>query len=147
MKILYDSDVLLDVLLARPEFHDASLAALDLAATGHEGYIAAHAVTNLYYIIGVLDESLKNTANKSHQIKQKLASLLINLSVSPVNQEVVEMALSSSMKDFEDAVCFYAALNSGVDLLVTRNISHYPQGQDLSVVLPSASTCLTNSPK
>lgn len=45
--------------------------------------------------------------------------------VTSVDQKVVDMALRSRARDFEDALQYYSAFKSGVDVLVTRNVSDY----------------------
>jgi hypothetical protein len=51
-KVLFDSDVLLDVLLNRHPFIIDSAQALNVVATEKvKGYLSGHAVTNLYYIM------------------------------------------------------------------------------------------------
>ena len=42
------------------------------------------------------------------------------------------MALSSSFKDFEDAIQSYSALENGIKVLITRNLKDYTQS-DLTV--------------
>lgn len=52
MRVLFDSDVLLDVLLEQQPSFTTSVLALDLVAQGKvEGYIAGHVVTNLFYLL------------------------------------------------------------------------------------------------
>ncbi len=51
-QVLFDSDVLLDVLLNRHPFVIDSAKALNTVATDQvKGFLAGHAVTNLYYIM------------------------------------------------------------------------------------------------
>jgi predicted nucleic acid-binding protein len=50
-RVLFDSDVLLDVLDKREPHFQASVQALNTVKTGKtQGYISGHAVTNIYYI-------------------------------------------------------------------------------------------------
>jgi hypothetical protein len=51
-RVLLDCDVVLDVLLKRPPFVLTSAQVLDAVVTAKiEGYLAGHAVTNIYYIL------------------------------------------------------------------------------------------------
>jgi predicted nucleic acid-binding protein len=51
-RVLFDSDVLLDVLGKREPHFQASVQALNTVKTGKtQGYISGHAVTNIYYIL------------------------------------------------------------------------------------------------
>lgn len=48
-RVVFDCDVILDVILVRQPFYRASLEALDAAGLGNvQGLISAHAVTNLF---------------------------------------------------------------------------------------------------
>ena len=49
LKVVFDLNILLDVLLAHLEFYDFSAQALALAETGSlQGWLAAHSVTTLF---------------------------------------------------------------------------------------------------
>lgn len=51
-QVLFDSDVLLDVLLQRQPFWTISARALNTVTQGKvEGYISSHATTNIFYIL------------------------------------------------------------------------------------------------
>jgi predicted nucleic acid-binding protein len=45
--------------------------------------------------------------------------------VLPVNDQVVDLALSSSFTDFEDALHYYTAITHDLDAIVTRNRRDY----------------------
>ena len=65
-----------------------------------------------------------------------LKDLLGIVEVAPSFTQSAVDALSSEMKDFEDALQAFAARSCGTEILLTRNISDY-QGVDfLSVLTP-----------
>src|SRR5690349_14182148 len=118
MRVLYDSDVLLDVLLARRPHVGSSAAALERVATGTvDGYVAGHAVTNLYYLLR------RQVGDK--KTRALLAQLLSKLTVAPVSDNVIRSALVSDFADFEDAVAHAAAVEAGIDVIVTRNAGDF----------------------
>ena len=116
MIALYDTNVVLDVLWPRPEFLGNSSSALNLAATGKiEGYLAAHAITTIDYL-----------ARRSPTYSRAaIASLLRHLKIAAVDQLVIQEALASAMKDFEDAVTHAAACAMGASFIVTRNTKDF----------------------
>ena len=117
-KVLFDSDVLLDVLLNRyPFFMDSAQALNAVAIEQIKGYLAGHAVTNLYYI-------MRRQLNSSIA-HEKLGQLLRHIQVASVTDHIIRAALKSLMTDFEDAVKSEAACAAQVDLIVTRNISDF----------------------
>jgi hypothetical protein len=56
-----------------------------------------------------------------------LTRLKALVSVLTLDEKIIELALSSSFRDFEDAVQYYAALESKIDYLITRNKSDYKE--------------------
>ncbi|NOZ11692.1 MAG: PIN domain-containing protein [Gammaproteobacteria bacterium] len=128
-QVLYNTHVLLDVLLKREPHFSASAAALDAVGQGKkvEGYIAGHAVTTLDYLLTRQLDSKKS--------RIVLSELLAKMRVAPVTDAVIRQALNSPFSDFEDAVCHAAALEAGISVIVTRNIGNFAKGT-LPAVLP-----------
>lgn len=60
---------------------------------------------------------------------EKLRILLANLCklshVTLVDERIVDNALTSEFKDFEDALQYYSALKENVDAIVTRNVKDF----------------------
>ncbi|MEH2457162.1 PIN domain-containing protein [Nostoc sp.] len=112
--MLFDSDVLLDILARRQPFIVASARALNTVMQNQvQGYVSGHAVTNIFYILR------RQVGNEI--ARELLAKLLQHLQVASVTDEVIRQALNSSIKDFEDAVTSAAALTAGLEIIVTRN--------------------------
>lgn len=127
-RVLYDTNVLLDVLLKREPHFSASAKALDAVGQGKaEGYIAGHAVTTLAYL---LQRYLGRAKGKS-----VLADLLSKMRVAAVTDKAIRLALAGEFKDFEDAVSHAAAQEAGVSVIVTRNITDFRRGS-VPAVLP-----------
>ncbi len=127
-RVLYDTNVLLDVTLRREPYLAASAAALDAVGQGQvEGYIAGHAVTTLFYLL-----QRELGATKSRRV---LADLLAKMRVAPVTDAGIRQALSGPFKDFEDAVTHAAAQEAEVSVIVTRNVGDFAKGT-IPAVLP-----------
>ncbi|HHP7230915.1 MAG TPA: PIN domain-containing protein [Xenococcaceae cyanobacterium] len=117
-RVLFDSDVLLDVLAQRQDFIVASALALDTVAQGKvQGYVSGHAVTNIFYILR------RQLGNKA--ARELISRLLQRLQVASVTDEVIRRALQSSIADFEDAVTSETAKAESLELIVTRNKSDF----------------------
>ena len=129
IKVLLDLNVLLDVLQKREPFYPDSSRVLSLVEEGTiEGFISAHSVTTLMYLL---------TKDKSSELaKVVLTSLLQFLKVVKVDQSTIEQALNLPSPDYEDAVQMTAALQSRLDYLVTRNQRHFPHPA-VPVLLPA----------
>lgn len=118
MKILIDTDILLDIILDRPPFADPACQLLDLAQTGEvDVYIAWQSVANLHYI------SAKKVSEKTS--RTFLKTLFSFAKIAPVVTADMQRALSLNMQDFEDAMQAAAALACGAELIATRNLRDY----------------------
>jgi predicted nucleic acid-binding protein len=128
IQVLFDVNIILDVLQEREAFYDFSARLLALAETGRiQGWLAAHSVTTLFYLIAK-DRS-------SDQARVTLTSLLQFLKVAPVDQSTIEQALNLPYRDFEDAVQMMSALQIRADYLLSRNVKDY-QPAPLEVIQP-----------
>ncbi len=118
LQVLFDLNIILDVLQEREDFYDFSARLLAYAETGViQGWLAAHSVTTLFYLIA---------KDKSHeQARVTLTSLLQFLKIAPVDQNTIEQALNLPYRDFEDAVQMMSALQVHADYLLTRNTRDY----------------------
>jgi hypothetical protein len=127
-QVLFDLNIILDVLQERQEFYDFSARLLAYAETGViQGWLAAHSVTTLFYLIAK-DKSPEHA-------RVTLTSLLQFLKIAPVDQNTIEQALNLPYRDFEDAVQMMAALQIHADYLLTRNVRDY-QPAPMEVVQP-----------
>ena len=117
-RVLFDSDVLLDVLAQRQPFIVASAQALNTVTQPEvEGHVSGHAVTNIFYI---LRRQIGGEA-----ARETLSRLLQHIQVASVTNEVIRAALQSPITDFEDAVTSEAANAVSTEVIVTRNISDF----------------------
>jgi len=120
LKILVDTDVLLDVALDRKAFVDESSAVLEWCQQTPGGaLIAWHTVSNIYYILRIARSDAKG--------REFVADLLSFTGVASGDTESVRHALTMRMSDFEDAMQVAAALSGNVDVIVTRNVMDYRQ--------------------
>lgn len=116
--LLIDTNVLLDLVLARaPHAVDAALL-LDAVARGRAaGHVAGHAITTVHYVV-----------EKAHGRKAAttaVGDLLALLGVVPIGAPELQRALAIGLKDFEDAVQVAACLEVGAEFLVTRNAKDF----------------------
>jgi predicted nucleic acid-binding protein len=128
--VLFDTNILLDVILNRAPHVNASAAALDLVGRGKvEGYVAGHAVTTIAYIV----QREKGAA----AARNALLHLLSRVRVASVTDASVRMALTLQLADFEDAVCAASAQAAGCAVIVTRNPRHFRNAEP-PAILPEA---------
>ena len=112
MKVLIDTNIVLDLLLERPPFVVTEIALFEQIERGHlAGYIAATTITNIFYII----RKTKGREVALNAVNQ----LLIGLRFCAVDRQTIETALSLGLKDFEDSTQLACAVLNQLDGIVT----------------------------
>lgn len=129
MKLLIDTNVVLDVLLRREPFSKTAAEVLNLTQRDDvREYVSASAITDIYYI-----------ANKQMKdrdaVRDLLKRLLMVVSVVAVSEREIQNALNLAWGDFEDSVQYSVALLNEMDGIVTRNPSDY-QEANIRIWLP-----------
>jgi predicted nucleic acid-binding protein len=119
VNVFVDSNVILDVLLHREPFYKDSRAVYDLVEL-HEinGCISSSGITDIFYIA---HRELKDTG----KVYALLDTLAADFTIAPVLESTIKDALALRWKDFEDAVQFTAARESGAVYIITRNMTGY----------------------
>jgi predicted nucleic acid-binding protein len=114
VRILFDTNVLLDVLLAREPFVEASATLFDANVRGAvDGVLGATTVTTIYYLV-----SRERPAGTAQRHVKELLRLF---DVAPVSRRVLVQAMDAEFDDYENAVLAAAADGAGCDGIVTRN--------------------------
>lgn len=129
MRVLIDTDVVLDYLLPRPTFLPEAKSIWQAhLGKRFEGYISAVTPVNVFYVV--------RRERGIDGARQVVADLLLSWSTCPVNDIVLNEALALGWSDFEDAVQHTSAAHQDVDVLVTRNLGDYRQAS-LAVLSPT----------
>ncbi|MGP8243621.1 MAG: PIN domain-containing protein [Bryobacteraceae bacterium] len=130
IRVLFDANVVLDVLLDRKPHAEASAAAWAALETGAaEGVLSAHAVTTIHYLV-------RKEAGTA-KARQTILAIMNVFAVAAVDDAVIREALQSSARDFEDAVTAAAALLAGCDYIVTRGPKGF-RGSPVRSLTPEA---------
>jgi len=125
VKILVDTDVLLDVALGRPAFRDDSGGVLSWAeAAPGRAAVAWNSLSNLAYLL-------------RPGARPFIRDLLTFVDVAQVGTQAMRSALALSMTDLEDAMKAMSALAFGADRLVTRNVRDF-RNSPVPAVTPKA---------
>ncbi|MBI3960798.1 MAG: PIN domain-containing protein [Chloroflexi bacterium] len=135
MRILFDTNVILDGLLARQPFAADAAKLMAMAERKViDGLLCATTITTLYYILA--------KATNDALARARITSLLKLFDSAAVNRSVLQSALHLPFKDYEDAVLHEAAQLAGAEAIVTRNgqdfrqatLRIYPPGELLAVL-------------
>lgn len=118
MRILFDTNVILDLLLDRKPHSQAAGELLSAVESSQiSGYVCATTITTIHY--------LTTKVVGARKARTEIRKLLSLLEVAPVNRTVLDGAVRSKITDYEDAVICEAARHIGADALVTRNVRDF----------------------
>ena len=114
MKILFDTNIVLDLLMDRLPYSDAAVELFSKVEDGTIiGYLCGTTITTVYY--------LASKTLGAERAQEEIRKLLTLFEVAPVNRHVLESDLVADFDDFEDAVINEAGCHVGADAIVTRN--------------------------
>ncbi len=122
MKILFDTNVVLDVMLDRDPFAEPASQLMSLVESGKiSGFLGATTVTTIHY----LATKVMGPVRAQNQIKE----LMMLFEIAAVNRSVIEDALVAKFSDFEDAVLYQAARHAGAEAVITRDLKGFKQSK------------------
>lgn len=118
MKILIDTNVIIDYLADRTPFADHAEQVLTLCESGEvDGLITANAVTDIYYVV-------RKVAGREKTL-EAIRTLCSILDIADVGKTDILNAMELDMPDYEDALAAQCAKRVKADCIVTRDISDY----------------------
>ncbi len=113
-KVFLDTNIVVDFLGEREGFYLPAAKAMTLADQKKiKIFTTGNTITTTYYLISKY-ENPKAALEKIRKFK-----LLCSISI--LNDEVVDKAIISNFKDFEDGIQYYSAVATNCDLIITRN--------------------------
>ncbi len=128
-KLFFDTNILLDVIMAREPHYESSLEVLNLAKTKEaQGVMCALSLSNMAFILRKHDEEM---------LLRAIEHLRSFLEVSPLGAHEVDKAIARGLGDFEDGLQYESALAWGATHFLTRNVSDFPKTRKLPVFSPS----------
>ena len=122
MRVLFDTNVILDVMLLREPFVKTSALLLaEVERKNLDGFICSTTVTTIHYLV----EKAKGREAALAQIE----NLLKLFRVTQVDKSCLESALKSKITDYEDAVLDESAYRENIDGIITRNEKDFKQSK------------------
>ena len=128
MKVFLDANIIIDVVQNRTDFVEESSKVLQ---SGLEGFIDLCASDVTFTTVSFYARKQRTT----EQLYEIMQSLRDFIDVVPTGRIAIDWALQRKAKDFEDSVQYYAALRTGAEYIVSRNVRDYPF-DDIPVVTP-----------
>ena len=119
MKIIIDTNIIIDILQKREPFFTYSFLAIQKAISDEiECLLSASAATDIYYI-------MKRVLGSNSKARNELMYLSMMVSFIDVLGSDIQAALTSPLSDFEDAVVDAIASRTGASYILTRNVKDY----------------------
>ena len=118
MKVLFDTNVVLDIALNRSPFVEDALLLLRLAEQKEiTACLSNTSITDIFYIV--------NKYAGRQKARGFIADILDTFKLVDIDEKGFRQALNEDMADFEDAVQYVICATNGCDALVTRNKADY----------------------
>jgi predicted nucleic acid-binding protein len=125
-KIFVDTNIVLDLLQKREGFYIEAQELFTLADRKKiKLYISSLTIANTHYLL-----SRHYSSNNARKI---LAKFKVLVEVLSLDNKVIDLALTSDLKDFEDAIQLYTAVENSMDVIITRNKKDFRK-QDLPIL-------------
>lgn len=129
MKVLIDTNIILDVLCNRTEFVESSAKIFKLCEVKKiDGYISALSIPNIVYIM--------RKELDSEKIKDILATLSLIFTIVDLKADDIKKAAYMNFKDYEDALQSASAARLKMNFMVTRNIKDFANSR-VTAITPS----------
>jgi predicted nucleic acid-binding protein len=113
-RLFIDTNIMLDLLAEREPFY---LPAAKLATLADQKQITMVVSPISFATVNYLLSKFENSATA----KEKLRKFKIICEVCSIDEDIVEKALNSAFKDFEDSLQYFSALAADCAILITRN--------------------------
>jgi predicted nucleic acid-binding protein len=128
MKILLDTNIVLDLLVQREPFCNDAKTIFELIESNEvNGYLCATSITTIYYLISKSVDKL--------QANEIIENLLQLFNVADVNKNILLKSLQNNGKDFEDSVIYTSAEYFNIDVIITRDKKGFKQS-NIKVMQP-----------
>lgn len=123
--IFVDTNIVIDLLEKREGFYQEAQEFFTLADKKYAKlYVSALTLANVHFL---LYKHLKMEARKV------LAKFKVLVEVLAVDDKIIDLALTSDFRDFEDAIQYYTAIENEMDIIITRNKKDF-KNSDLAIL-------------
>lgn len=129
MKVLIDTNIILDVLCKRPEFYEDAAKIFKLCEIKKiTGVVSALSIPNIVYIM--------RKELDAEKTKEILGNLSLIFTIADLRADDLKKAADMNFKDYEDAVQSACAARIKANYIVTRNIKDFTESK-VAAIKPS----------
>jgi predicted nucleic acid-binding protein len=137
MRVLFDTNIVLDLLLDREPFSQDAQTLVSKVEKGEiTGLLCATTITTIHYLIG--------RSSRKEKSAEIIKSLLKLFEIANVTRAVLEEALEVNDRDYEDSVLYKSAYHAGAGMIVTRDRNGFGKS-DIPVMNPQELLALLES--
>lgn len=130
MKVMIDTNVIIDVLLERENFVEESYKVLSMCEEHRiSGFVSASSVTDIYYLV-------KKYTHSTELSYKAIGKLLEIVKVCGVTNNDVLTAFQKKAKDFEDCLVSVCAKSNNCNYIITRNKKDF-ENFDVEALTPT----------
>ncbi len=114
MRVLLDTNVILDLVLRREDFYKEAVELFGLIELKQiKGYICATSMPTLHYVL--------RKSNSNEECLRIIDDLLRLFEITNVDKKILFEAIEECGKDYEDSVIYTSAKEAKMDFIVTRD--------------------------
>ncbi|HPE57284.1 MAG TPA: PIN domain-containing protein [Bacteroidales bacterium] len=123
IKVLLDTNIILDLLAKREPFYNGAARIFTLADKSKLMlFTTSLSIANTYYILSKL-----KSASDAREI---LRNFRVLVSIIGVDEKITDLSLNDhSFRDFEDAIQYYSALENNIGFIITRDSKGFKKSQ------------------
>lgn len=119
-RLFIDTNIVIDLLQERKEFVEEAKELFTLADKKQvKLYISSLTIANTHFLL--------SKYYSPTDARRLLSKFKVLVEVLPLDDKIIELALASALRDFEDAIQFSTAIENDTDIIITRNKKDFRQ--------------------
>ncbi len=127
--VFLDANVIIDWLVKDAENHVNCSEAVEMALSKSRNTWVSPTT------IAITSYFLYNQFGSEKKVKSISESIYAPFKITTENEVIVRQSLHSKFNDLEDAIQYFSALNSKIDVIITQNIQDY-HWSEIAVLTP-----------
>lgn len=139
MKVLIDSNVILEVILQREEFEAANGVLMTLYEGKHEMYLTTGCFYGLLYTVDKYFRKEMKMMNpeRNETLRSVMSKVLSLMKVAGHDNESLLRGMNDEQfTDLEDSCQYQAAIKAGCDCLISFNVKDYANSTTIKAMTP-----------
>ena len=129
ISVFLDTNILLDVFADRKPYVSFSKQVWELTESLQvRGFVSAISYNNIFYIL--------RKSGGAEVAREAVINLRGLFTTVAADEKIINQAIDSKIKDFEDGIQYFSAQGAGADFLLTRNPGDFPHHAGIKIATP-----------